>query len=861
MRKELKQIERIENYLLDQLSNNDKIAFETELQSNQNLQSNVQLQKKVMNTIVYNGLKNSTQSAHKKYRVKKWIKTIALTSAIIGAIAVGAFQLLNKEGRMNLFSQADNPVEEVNFSQPIVFPKNDSLSANPNDYLPQEIFKINTEKDTVIESEDGVVVYIPADAFDTESKEVGLLMQTAVNTEDVILSGLSTESNGNTLETGGMFFIDAYDDTKRVGLKKELSISLPTDMKKPEMQLYQGEITADKEVNWVAPKPIENYLNLVNIKSLDFYPPGYETALDNWGLYGKEYRDSLYFSFAFDFPDLSECEKKLQINGPPQRRITPEERDFLYNDDRPINMLMTYDEALRLCSANEFSLYYDWTTYPEIASNQIFEGDPIIGEGLFNGNCASCHFPNKTMTGPALQGARQRWIDNSSEENFYEWIKNSQKVIISGNLYANELYRKWGTVMTPQPLTNQQIDHVFAYIESVSSLDEVSDDLLSNMEFAEMDSMEVGVLEEKCGINPASIEAFWTVDFNRTILATKEFEERMPWIHKSANQEVLNAYTRNLNQPIAYSDSIAITLTFGKIQEQFVTFSERNEGKTLSDKKNESLSHLIELTNYYEKRTKALTQARTNTQKSFWEKQKEADNENQKNRVMSTNRSATNERAIFTKEFELNLEKVKKELGLNKRVSDQIGLTYNVTVTTLGWKNIDQQVNEATFKRESTTFKHEESESSVTYENWEANIVNQDSYDRVNVYNIPKKINSYLRLKPKNEKYEYKLNSDIKYQTLVLAWTEKSIYFFQDKQTKPGVHSISLKPITLNEFNHNIAKSLSPIANMGSELKFIERSFKDQKRINVNKYKKRIRERIEPIIFPCRSKDGLMTMP
>ena len=65
-------------------------------------------------------------------------------------------------------------------------------------------------------------------------------------------------------------------------------------------------------------------------------------------------------------------------------------------------------------------------------SNSSFaQGDAAKGEGLFKTNCASCHFPDKKMTGPALKGARDRWIENSSEENFYAWIKNSGSVIAS----------------------------------------------------------------------------------------------------------------------------------------------------------------------------------------------------------------------------------------------------------------------------------------------------------------------------------------------------------------------------------------------------------------------------------------------
>lgn len=88
------------------------------------------------------------------------------------------------------------------------------------------------------------------------------------------------------------------------------------------------------------------------------------------------------------------------------------------------------------------------------------------GEKLFQQNCGSCHFPDKDMTGPALKGARDRWIANSSEENLYAWVKNSTAVINSGDSYAKGLFSKWKTVMTPQALENEQIDAIFEYVET-----------------------------------------------------------------------------------------------------------------------------------------------------------------------------------------------------------------------------------------------------------------------------------------------------------------------------------------------------------------------------------------------------------
>lgn len=88
------------------------------------------------------------------------------------------------------------------------------------------------------------------------------------------------------------------------------------------------------------------------------------------------------------------------------------------------------------------------------------------GEKLFQQNCASCHKPDKDMTGPGLKGARQRWIDNSTEDNFYAWVRNSGNVIASGDSYAKGLLAKWKTAMTPQNLDNAQIDAIFEYVEA-----------------------------------------------------------------------------------------------------------------------------------------------------------------------------------------------------------------------------------------------------------------------------------------------------------------------------------------------------------------------------------------------------------
>jgi mono/diheme cytochrome c family protein len=87
------------------------------------------------------------------------------------------------------------------------------------------------------------------------------------------------------------------------------------------------------------------------------------------------------------------------------------------------------------------------------------------GEKVFKGNCASCHKPDKDMTGPALKGAKARW---EGKGDIHAWIKNSQGYLkSSGNPYATELFAKWNkSVMTPNAISDADIDAVLYYVDN-----------------------------------------------------------------------------------------------------------------------------------------------------------------------------------------------------------------------------------------------------------------------------------------------------------------------------------------------------------------------------------------------------------
>lgn len=97
------------------------------------------------------------------------------------------------------------------------------------------------------------------------------------------------------------------------------------------------------------------------------------------------------------------------------------------------------------------------------------QAEPTIAEGkaLFKANCASCHAKDmkSKLTGPALGGVEERWVDYERQE-LYDWIRNSQKMIVAGHPRATQLWNEWKpTVMNNFPnLTDDQIEGILLYV-------------------------------------------------------------------------------------------------------------------------------------------------------------------------------------------------------------------------------------------------------------------------------------------------------------------------------------------------------------------------------------------------------------
>jgi mono/diheme cytochrome c family protein len=87
------------------------------------------------------------------------------------------------------------------------------------------------------------------------------------------------------------------------------------------------------------------------------------------------------------------------------------------------------------------------------------------GQSLFKANCQSCHKIHEKLTGPALAGVEKR---TPSVDWILNFVRNSQRVIQSGDPYAVKLYNEYNqTVMNAFPtFKDEEILSILAYIRN-----------------------------------------------------------------------------------------------------------------------------------------------------------------------------------------------------------------------------------------------------------------------------------------------------------------------------------------------------------------------------------------------------------
>lgn len=128
--------------------------------------------------------------------------------------------------------------------------------------IPSQEFLISSDTDTILVGANGTKVKIESGIFvDSTGKEVHgnvrIELKECLDIYSMVLGGLTTTSNGEILESGGMICLNANFQNQKLSLKRNstIQIEVPADSIIKGMQYFEGVSNGGK-INWVNPVPL-----------------------------------------------------------------------------------------------------------------------------------------------------------------------------------------------------------------------------------------------------------------------------------------------------------------------------------------------------------------------------------------------------------------------------------------------------------------------------------------------------------------------------------------------------------------------------------------------------------------------------
>lgn len=144
----------------------------------------------------------------------------------------------------------NEPVEAINTSHQSLNSFFEAVKKKP------QVIEINVEEETSLTLDEGTIITVPKHAFIEEKTNqlvrgtIQLEVTEYYKLSDILLGNLSTTSNGETLETGGMLYINATKNNKKLKLQRQITLAFPFTKHKPDMQLFSGKEN-DDNINWI----------------------------------------------------------------------------------------------------------------------------------------------------------------------------------------------------------------------------------------------------------------------------------------------------------------------------------------------------------------------------------------------------------------------------------------------------------------------------------------------------------------------------------------------------------------------------------------------------------------------------------
>jgi len=671
--------------------------------------------------------------------------------------------------------------------------KENSQKQSPEKSGNKLTYQINQNADTLLEMESGMLFFIPAKSFETNNEIINIEVEEALDAASIIMKGLSTMSDSNLLSTAGMFKFNAFVDSIAVKIIKEITVSMPTKKVDPAMMLFEGIEDSLGNINWVNPKTLlPAPLRTFALENLNFFPKGY----------------------------LDLLEKMYQLKG---------------------------------INAESKRIYFEMSGWQGIPNIQEENNIADIKEILPSDNI-KIYIPSytgKLMDRKAIYFNRSKKGSIILEDSFLsaEGIKTNRIATITNvsDLITNRnmAYIQYDIDLAYFP-KGQQPQFVKTFARDIKK------------RFPETDSAPINIntVPSNFEIDPARIKAIWNADYNNTLLATKEFEERLQFIFTTCNQDFLDMYIKHLDKPMYFIDSLCASKASGNQKKIFMDFySQKKGGVNMANEIHKKLNE------HYQKQYKIYKDEAIKVSEKLKDSFERIDRNYQNHRNANTEAAAERKAKLFSEELNKNIENAYKQIGLKTKteVLSTKPISYTFTINQTGWYNLDKYVMETTLNRTTLEFKDNINGKTavIAYKEIVIKIKDYSSYDFINVYSVPVELSSYKKIMGNKGAYSESLNTTFNNKIVVVAKRNAQWLYNILNETDKGSYTINLKAI--DQVNLKIAlgqledsKKMEILNDFDFSI-FDNNYQQDLRRRNILANQKR---QIAQVIFPCSSIDA-----
>lgn len=384
------------------------------------------------------------------------------------------------------------------------------------------------------------------------------------------------------------------------------------------------------------------------------------------------------------------------------------------------------------------------------------------------------------------------------------------------------------------------------------------------------DSVKLNRADKKVpkGLDPLKVKTIWNERYQNTFIATKAFEERLRMIHQNcrAANYILDTYLENLDRDLYISDSIIAYTTYGEaINMPFLEFSKQR----LTNVANVN-SNVSKLNDYYIQQQKVYRLALMKTQQKM-DSLMQVDKKYQAFSKQELQNYYANELAVTTDEVAKNLSvSLPRRFNRTSTVSSEVSTkvtsvatiikkeqkkrAYRAPIRTTGWKNIDRIIDEQVISsvqnRKTTTIKNNRKSVTISYSNYEVSIKNTERFDKLLVYLVPTKFNSFVRLQAKNNRFTYKLNDLLTYRVYCFGYLN-DVPFYVEKTIKNTSDKVELRQITKTILREKFANITTENNSLETEITYQTTRKTNDKTLKKYREIVKLKKEIEQVVFPC----------